>query len=368
MDAAHVAMKSGGYYDQHSDLQWAFALKAQPILADALGQIPLQYENQPFVVVDYGCADGANSVRLTDFIVSNIHQRRPAQAVAVFYNDLFTNNFNQLFQNLGALNKRRDAQFRYHKGAPIGPVFEFATGGSFYDPVMPPISTNLGFSMTAVHWLSERPNVEIHDQVASEGADMDVKKAYAYRAELDWLAFLGNRAEEMASGGKLLVGVLAQPEAPARVHAPLALINDVAKRMVEEGVIDRDDYIHTAAPIYRRTESEVLAPLTGKDAAFRGNFRVDQCTLATFECPFRAQLLKTGDIEAYASGYVGFVRAISESAIVRQLYRTHFEAGRIEEGRAACSAFYERMLHWLIDHPHDYVEDIGTYYLLLTAL
>lgn len=367
MDPSHVAMKSGGFYDQNSDVQWSLALKALPLIQTALDQIELPDRDESFVLADYGCADGGNSVRFTDVIVAAVRRMRREQTIAVYYNDLFTNNFNQLFQNLAEVTRRREAQFQYRKGAHIGPVFEFATGGSFYEPVMPPMSTHFGFSIAAVHWLSQRPKVAMAEQICSEGASEEVRKVYAQQAEFDWLAFLGNRAGEFVPGGKLLLSMVARPDADSPIHAPFALINDVAKVLVEEGVIQRDDYVATAAPIYRRTEAEILAPLKKPFGAYCDCFHVEEANLVRNPSPFRAEYEETGDVETYLDRYVGFVRAISEAAIVRQLYRTRFEKEGVTAGRAACAEFYERMRAWYREHLNDYPDSSCLFSMLLTA-
>ncbi|QDU62802.1 SAM dependent carboxyl methyltransferase [Planctomycetes bacterium Pan216] len=308
-----VAGMKKDFYDQHSLVQRTLVQELTPILDAAMEEVRLPPEGRPLVMCDYGCSEGKNATSVTERCIAALHRRDSDQTVSVCYNDLFTNNFNKLFQNLSELHAKRDHEFSRRKARRNGPVFEFATGGSFYEPVMPQATVNIGISTAAVHWLSRLP-----EDARGLGQEARTwRKSLAEQASWDWLTFLSHRATEMLPGGKLVLSILREPNEDS-AHMPFELMAEATRQLVGEGVIPAERMENVVLPYYRRSQEELLAPL-GSRGDLADCFEVDRMIAATPPVPFQTQFDRDGDTIAYAESYTGFLRAIFEGIVAEQL-------------------------------------------------
>ena len=109
-----ISMKDQGFYDEHSQSQLAIINMTLPYIHDAILGISLPQKQSPFVIVDYGCAEGKNSVHVVKEIMDAIRRRQKKQLFNIVFNDLPQNNFNKLFENI------------YSDGAGLDSTFTFA--------------------------------------------------------------------------------------------------------------------------------------------------------------------------------------------------------------------------------------------------
>jgi len=82
-------------------------------------------------------------------------------------------------------------------------VFVNAIGIGFHRQLLPDASLDIGFSATAMHYVSEKP-CEIENHVHMVGATGPTLVAYAERAATDWENILLARARELRPGGRLV--------------------------------------------------------------------------------------------------------------------------------------------------------------------
>src|SRR6516165_2722540 len=96
---ATTGMKGAGYYDRHSATQLSSIQALQGWVDEAVAKLPLPPPGQPVTILDLGCAEGGNAVRLLGAVVAGLRARtgRPVQTL---YSDLPGNDFNRLFANL----------------------------------------------------------------------------------------------------------------------------------------------------------------------------------------------------------------------------------------------------------------------------
>ena len=358
-----VGMKESGYYDNHSGTQAQVIERVLPLVEAAAAALPHPPATQPVVIVDYGCSEGRNSIRITEHAAQVICKRRPDESVAIYFNDLFTNNFNTLFKNLATLQSDRDFWAKGSARAPVRSIYEFAVGGSFYAPVMPPRSTHFALSTTSVHWLSQCPEEEVPEHIIADEVTGPARQPLAVQAARDWATFLECRACELVPGGKLLVTVLGRHEGSRLSTAPTRLLEDAVRDLMADGRIPRDKFAHMMMPIYSRTLEEVLAPLLGPLA---GRFAVDHAVEETLPCPFHAEYLRSGNARHYAADYVGFIRAFSEPAIARGLFGSEKPGANKEAIAPLVNALYQRMEQRVIDRPEEYQHRSLQVFLLAT--
>ena len=79
-------------------------------------------------------------------------------------------------------------------------IYVTACGTGFYSQCLPPNYIDLGFSATAMHWLSEKPcNITdgLHHTMIQ---DEDERELFRLQAAKDWETILINRASEIKPG------------------------------------------------------------------------------------------------------------------------------------------------------------------------
>ncbi len=93
----------------------------------------------------------------------------------------------------------------------------------------------------------------------------------------------------------------------------------VAEEQVDAGVLDRRALDHYVFPVYARSVAEARAPLE-REPDLAAAFEVQEISTTPVPSPYEAQLAGGATPAAYASAYATFVRAFSESALVRGLF------------------------------------------------
>jgi gibberellin A4 carboxyl methyltransferase len=309
-------MKAGGFYDQHSSYQRVTVEALLSWIDQAVAGMTLPDETRVFTVADYGCSEGANSILAVGRVVNALRQRRPVQPVCGIHSDLPTNNFNRLFANLHDV---QTSNYLQERGVRRLHVWALATGASFYGSVLPPRSVQFALSFTAVIWMDRVPDVAVPEFIGYMEASPAAQAAFARQAAHDLAVFYRHRAEELTSGGKLLL-VIPGSDGQRRCSDGLYnLLNDAGVDMVAAGRIGRERWQRFLFPTYFRTMDEMLAPLQHAEGPGADAFSVERAELLELPVPFRDRFRQSGDVQAYAAEYVGFLRAFSEPVLTAGL-------------------------------------------------
>ena len=122
---------------------------------------------------DFGAADGGTSNQMWDNVISKRRKAGDCRQIEMLYTDLPSNDFSSLFRMMQgmqgnsnfALQKNHDNVFVH--GCGTGSINSFSL-----------ILLHLGFSATAMHYVSSKP-VEIPNHVHAACADINSKTAFA---------------------------------------------------------------------------------------------------------------------------------------------------------------------------------------------
>ena len=358
-DRATEGMKSGGYYDDHSEYQRATAASGAAIIADLVAGLALPAGDRMFVIADYGSSTGRNSAASVRTAVDAVRSRRAEQAVAVIHNDLPTNDWNELFTNIGAPDG-----YVHAAGVPVLPL---ASAVSFFTPAAPSGSVHLGLSFSAAHWLRAQPELLVPAGFYFSEATGDTRTALASQAAADWLAFLSARAADLAPGGRLLVQTVGTDEATAgdgsdegaagggpgvSARKLMLAMSELAGDLVAEGKLDAGVCDRYILPVYARTPTEARAPL---DGPLRDNFEVLDCRTDRVANPYLEQWRTDGDAAAYGRAYSAFVRAFTESSLRDHLFGPGARGGDTD---ALLDDYFERLTErFAADPERDPFED-----------
>ena len=331
--AVTEGMKVGGYYDAHSEYQRRVVEGGDAAIRSIVEAIDLDAVDGALTIADYGAGTGATSVHSMRTAVAALRDRNRDLPALAIHNDVLTNDFTALFGNVGGSESYLEL--------PGGPVYAAAAAGSFYSQVVPSGTVHLGTCSNAAHWYREQPAVDLPGSMFFPDAKGAARRALADQAAADWRAFLTARSNELAPGGRLFVQGIGRTEdggGGERVSASLLLraMWEVAERLSDEGMLDRDVLDRYVFPVYCRNAEEATAPV---QAELAGGFEVSSADIDEVPNPYWEVLERDGDRAAYASAYTAFVRAFSESTMTTHL----FEPGaRGIEPAELCDEFFAR--------------------------
>ncbi len=194
--ADNITMSAGGLYSLATIGAKDVIDKATPRVLAALDTVSVD-ANSHWCFSDMGCADGGTSLGLWAALIDRLRQSDNSD-IQIVYADQAHNDFNALVQILHG-----HTEFESYLPSSEN-VHVLESGSSFYSPILPKHSLHLGFSATAMHWLSKKP-CDIKDHVHMVGARDEDRGAFAQQASKDWQTILLNRARELTPGGKLVL-------------------------------------------------------------------------------------------------------------------------------------------------------------------
>lgn len=333
--ADDIAMRGGGYYSLATTGAKDVIDAATPLVLAALEDVALP-EHRPFTLCDMGCADGGTSIDMVRAMIAALRARDAAKPISVLYADQPGNDFNALFKILHG-----GTPIRSYLGEVEG-VHVAATATSFYRRVLPPGSLDLGFSATAMHWLSRKP-CDIDDHVQAVGAEGAARAAFAEQGRRDWETILLHRAAELAPGGAMVFANFCRDEQGRYLGSTGGVdmfdgFRDLWRALRDEGRIAPEEYRAMTLPQYYRTVGEFAAPLRDGAAAHRAGLRLVGIETRVTPCPFAADFARHGDAAKFAKAYVPTLRSWTESSFAGGLS----DARPPAERRALVDAYYDR--------------------------
>jgi hypothetical protein len=340
-------MKGAGYYDRHSGAQLSSIQILQDWVDEAVASLPLPSPARPVTVLDLGSSEGGNAIRLLGSIVAGL-RRRTGQSLQPICSDLASNDFNRLFGNLE--EARRTGFFD-------AGVYPGVVAGSFYGPLLPPGTVHLATCFSAIHWLDRLPRIAKPDFLVYRrphpprqglAVSPQVTAAFTRQAEQDLLRFLECRAREIVPGGRLLLAGPGDTDRARFADAIAELLNDACLDLVASGRLERGQYECLMMPVYFRTLEELLAPLQREGSPVHEAFAVERAEALEAPAPFLVEFRRGGDVSAYASGYTGFLRAVTEPVVRAALEQPERETGIVE-------CLYERIRDRLLAEPERYM-------------
>lgn len=334
MGDASGVMARGGFYNAHSQPQHSAAEFGLALFEQAAASVPLPVAGLPLVIVDYGAAQGRNSLGPMRAAIAAIRTRAGGTLpISVVHTDIPGNDFSALFILLATSPQS------YLAGA--ADVCAYAAGRSFYQRLFAPAQVGLGWSAIAVHWLSAAP-ATVPGHIWAPRGNPDVQAAFARRSAEDWAAFLGHRAAELCPGGRIVViGGAADEQGQSGADGLMDLANAALARLVEQGLLRPAERARMVVPTWNRRPVDFLAPFGTPQAA---GLAVGAHGLHVLPDQFWAAYQADGDLAQYARSYVGFFDAAFAPSLLSAL-----DPDRTAPDRTAIAAALDEALRKLIE-------------------
>lgn len=361
--ARTIAMKGGGYYSQSTRGAKDVIDNASGMLVEAANAINPPGSDGPIVLADFGAADGGTSESALRKCIEQIRTRFPDNQIQVTYTDLPSNDFSVLFKNLLGVGPQTAHTYL----TDIENVFVNACGIGFHRQLLPNTSLDIGFSATAMHYISEKP-CPIENHVHMVGASGETLAAYAQQARQNWNDLLVARAKELRPGGRLVMLNFGIDE-EGRYLGNTGGINmfdtfaDIWEQMCNEGTISQAEFINTSFPQYYRTVEEFCAPFKDSDSpVYQAGLRLVSAKTGVVGCPYRRAFDEAGSAMSareFAKSYVPTLRSWSEAVFLSGLH----DARPADERHQIVDAFYQRYEDRVASDPNGHAMDYVHCYL-----
>jgi len=242
----NVAMWSGGHYSTATKGCKDVIDGATPLVLDAIRRMPDTTTSGPFTLTDMGCADGGTSIDMVRHATAAIRARWPQRPICVVYADQPRNDYNSLFHLVHGLTPVPTYLEE------IDDLYVLASATSFFRPILPLGTLDLGFSATAMHWLSRKP-CDLTNHVQAVGAAGAERAAFSEQGRRDWEAILLQRARELVAGGRLVLVIFCKDEAGRYLGNTGGVnmfdtFNALWRRFASDGTITTEEYAGMTLP------------------------------------------------------------------------------------------------------------------------
>lgn len=329
-DAGVIAMRGAGYYSANTVGAKAVIDAAGDLVMECLETMPVAEPGFPLAFADYGAADGGTSADMWRRVAARLRKRAPKRQMSLVYTDLPHNDFSVLFQMIHGLLPGPETP-------PLGAepnLFTFASGASFYRQILPDASLGLGFSATAMHWLSRLPG-PIAEHTHAVGASPAEKAVFRQAALDDWETILLARARELAPGGRLVLVNFCEDEHGRYLGntGGVSMHDRFAahwRALWRAGAITEEEFRRAAFPQYYKTREEFTAPLEDPSSPVRhAGLRLETAFTRVTGCPYAAAFRREGDAAAFAKAYIPTLRSWTQSTFLGALDGTRPAAERM---------------------------------------
>ncbi|HEU4825372.1 MAG TPA: hypothetical protein VFS85_02765 [Dongiaceae bacterium] len=309
-----IAMRGAGYYSAHTTGAKTVIDKVGERAIAAAARMTRLEPGRPFVIADFGAADGGTSLDLMRRLAEAVRAREPEREINIVYTDLPHNDFSALFRlTQGLLGSDERAPL-----AQVPNLYIFGSGTSFYRQVVSSGTLSFGFSATAMHWLSRRPGM-IADHVQAVGAAPAEREKFRAQGLADWETILLARARELRPGGRLVLANFCIDEAGRYLgHTGGIDMFDAFARhwrgLYAGGRIGEAEYVNGTLQQFYKTPEEFAAPFRDPASAVsKAGLRLEHISTMTTPCPFAVAFREHRDAAAFARAYVPTLRSWTET-------------------------------------------------------
>ncbi len=313
--ADNITMSGDGLYSLATIGAKDVIDKATPRVLKAIDSIDLKSAAWQFS--DMGCADGGTSLDLWRSVVRHLRSKGD-QDIQVVYADQARNDFNALVKILHGLTQFKTYLDEFEN------VFALESGASFYTPILPANSLHLGFSATAMHWLSQKPT-DIDQHVHMVGATGKDLEQFQLQAVSDWENILLQRARELVPGGKLVLINFGIDEKGQYLGNTGGInmfdnFNENWQQCVKDKIITEEEYKGMTLPQYYNNVDEFSAPLLDKNSkVYKAGLRLVDIETQVVPCPFAEDYKDHGNATKFAKAYIPTIRSWNESTFLGAL-------------------------------------------------
>ena len=348
-----LSMKGSGYYSAKTAGAKNAIDKTQKVIEEAIKTIP---SKDILRFADFGSADGGTSQEMWSNIIKLIREKGDDRQIEILYTDLASNDFSTLFKIMQGMEG--NTKFAFQKN--FSNIYVHGCGTGFHDQLMSNNSLNLGFSATAMHYVSERPCL-IENHVHMTGANEREKQLFKDQAHKDWEIILLNRSKELINGGRFVCinfGIDEQGRCLGNTGEKIMFDNFAKnwKYLQDKGIITNQEFINATFTQHYRTIEEFKKPFDDKDSLVsKSGLILKSCETMITDCPYKTYYLNNKESMSsndYANTLIPTMRSWSETVFKNALInRTAKEVNEIVD------KFYDLYIDEVSNNPEGHSMD-----------
>ena len=315
-----LSMRSSGYYSQRTAGAKNAIDSVLPLMKDAVKNLP---ETEILRFADYGAADGGTSAALWADLISSLRNAGDNRHIELLYTDLPSNDFSTLFKTMQGMEGDVSNAYQVNNDN----VFVHGCGTGFHRQLMASDSLSLGFSATAMHYVSEKP-CEIEDHVHMVGSAPDERAQFSQRAAEDWEKILLARAAEMKLGSQFIVlnfGIDEQGRHLGNTggHSMFDKFTQHWRSLLSEKKITQEEFRKATFVQHYRTLEEFKAPFENHETpVMKAGLRLKSARTQLTKCPYQMAFIEAAgamSTEQFAASLIPTMRSWSETVFLSAL-------------------------------------------------
>lgn len=351
--AAVLSMVGKGYYSERT-------AGARNVINTALGMISTALDETPHTeklrIADFGAADGGTSRGMWAKLLTELRNNGDQRDVEMLYTDLASNDFSTLFRMMQGFEGNPDEAYQKN----LDKVYVHGCGTGFHQQLMADESLNLGFSATAMHYVSEKP-CELTSHVHMVGASTEEQEKFRLQAAQDLDRILLARAAELIPGGRFICFNFGIDENghflgnTGGVHM-FNQFDRLWKSLCQQGRITEEEYIRATFTQHYRTMDEFLSPFSDPDSAVsKAGLILKSSQSVLTPCPYRAAFDAADGAmtsRAYAQSLIPTMRSWSET-----VFKTALDQRPVDEAMAIIDDFYQAYEDEVASNPEGHAMD-----------
>ncbi|EAW09076.1 uncharacterized protein ACLA_078240 [Aspergillus clavatus NRRL 1] len=291
-DTKFTTMLGAGAYNANSSLQ----LKAVEACFKLLPITKPHLNSEIITIVDYGCAEGFNSIIFLEKLVEMFSL---PSSLSIIFNDTPANDFNSLASTLYASSLVTTDRV----GPRIMPSF---VPMSYLEQVQPTNSVDIGLCLTSLNWLSCFQSIR-----SSPLSEAQVSAV----AKQDLSTFLGARYQEFHPGGNLILSI------PIDGEMTLKAVHRALERAIHT-TFGQSVAAAYQCPSYFRQSEEISSVLQAFTSKWRVISQFEQNIEHPASAQFRASLMEGPDqpsqaaLQACVKAICSFILAVFGPTII----------------------------------------------------
>ncbi|KAK5823819.1 probable jasmonic acid carboxyl methyltransferase 2 [Gossypium arboreum] len=331
MQVLHMNKGNGDTsYAKNSTVQSKIISVGKPIMKEAVLEMLCNNVIESMGIADLGCSSGPNSLSVISEIMDTVEAanrllgRRMVSEFRVFLNDLYSNDFNNIFMSLPAFYDR----LKEEKGLECESCFILGAPGSFYGRLFPTNSLHFVHSSSSLHWLSQVPaGLESNDLkrlnkgklYISKSSPQSVVDAYLLQFRNDFSLFIKSRSRELVAGGRMVLSFMGRSSTDPTTENSCyqwELLAQAIMSLAREGRIEEEKLDSFNAPYYAPCTEEIKDEIEKE-----GSFTIDR--LEAFEIDWDGGAVT--DIHT-PHGKLSVGRRVAKAirAVVESMLESHF--------------------------------------------
>ena len=307
-------MRGAGYYSK-STAGAKIAIDAMlPLMKKALKEIP---KLPNLRMADFGSADGGTSQEMWGELIKQLRDNNDNRDIEILYTDLASNDFSTLFKTMQGMQGDSKISFQNK----FSNIFIHGSGTGFHQKLMTSGSLSLGFSATAMHYVSKKP-CQIENHVHMVGANKNEKSQFEKQAHKDWESILLGRSKELVRGGRFICLNFGIDEKGRYLgntggHSMFDKFNFHWNNLRIKGRITDHEFKSATFAQHYRTVKEFCKPFEDHNSSvYKSGLRLLSYSTKLTQCPYRINYEKNNSsmsAKKFASNLIPTMRSWSET-------------------------------------------------------